>query len=216
MEPKGSTFGTNLDDTVFMPITTMAAQISGQTSPYGLAVTFINVSVQDETQMRATQFQIENLLRLRHRITNEDDFTVRSQKDLQETTGAITGALTILLATVASISLIVGGIGIMNIMLVSVTERTQEIGLRKAIGASPSDILMQFTIEAVLLSVMGGMVGTGIGMAGVAAVGVFTDFEAGFVPDGDSFWRRGSPVELVSFSGFYRRDGPLNLTQLWR
>ena len=182
MEPKGSTFGTNLDDTVFMPITTMAAQISGQTSPYGLAVTFINVSVMDESQMRATQFQIENLLRLRHRITNEDDFTVRSQKDLQETTGAITGALTLLLATVASISLIVGGIGIMNIMLVSVTERTQEIGLRKAIGASPSDILMQFTIEAVLLSVMGGMVGTGIGMAGVAAVGALTEFEAGLSP----------------------------------
>ncbi len=182
MEPKGSTFGTNLDDTVFMPITTMAAQISGQTSPYGLAVTFINVSVMDESQMRATQFQIENLLRLRHRITNEDDFTVRSQKDLQETTGAITGALTILLATVASISLIVGGIGIMNIMLVSVTERTQEIGLRKAIGASPSDILMQFTIEAVLLSVMGGMIGTGIGIAGVAAVGALTEFEAGLSP----------------------------------
>lgn len=179
MQPKGSTFGTNLDETVFLPVTTMSSRIVGQTSPYGLTVTFINVSIADETQMDAAKFQIENLLRLRHQITDEDDFTVRSQKDLQETTSSITGALTILLTTVASISLFVGGIGIMNIMLVSVTERTQEIGLRKAVGASPTDILMQFTIEAVLLSVLGGFVGTGIGIAGITLVGQLTEFEAG-------------------------------------
>ncbi|MGC9504168.1 ABC transporter permease [Baaleninema sp.] len=179
MQPKGSTFGTNLDETVFVPVTTMASRIVGQTSPYGLTVTFINVSIEDETQMDAAKFQIENLLRLRHKIVDEDDFTVRSQKDLQETTSAITGALTTLLAAVASISLFVGGIGIMNIMLVSVTERTQEIGLRKAIGASQTDILMQFTIEAVLLSVMGGFVGTGIGVSGILLISKFTTFQAG-------------------------------------
>ncbi|MBO9998723.1 MAG: ABC transporter permease [Cyanobacteria bacterium SID2] len=179
MQPKGSTFGTNLDETVFVPVTTMANRIVGETSPYGLMVTFINVSIEDESQMDAAKFQIENLLRLRHNITDEDDFTVRSQKDLQETTSAITGALTVLLAAVASISLLVGGIGIMNIMLVSVTERTQEIGLRKAVGATQTDILMQFTIEAVLLAAMGGLVGTGIGISGILLISQFTNFQAG-------------------------------------
>ncbi|HEY9835602.1 MAG TPA: ABC transporter permease, partial [Vampirovibrionales bacterium] len=163
MQPKGSTFGQNQDDVVLVPLTTMANRITGNTSPYGTRINFISVSVQNEESMRAAQFQIENLLRLRHQIIDEDDFTVRNQKDLQATMGAITGALTLLLAAVASISLFVGGIGIMNIMLVSVTERTKEIGLRKAIGASQQDILMQFVIEAVILSVAGGLVGIFVG-----------------------------------------------------
>ncbi len=182
MQPKGSTFGTNLDETIFLPVTTMANQLVGESSPYGLQVTFISASVKDEQSMEAAKFQIENLLRLRHKITDEDDFTVRSQKDLQETTGAITGALTAMLAAIASISLLVGGIGIMNIMLVSVTERTKEIGLRKAIGASQRDILLQFTIEAVILSVAGGFVGTLLGGSGVMLITTFTSFEAGLSP----------------------------------
>lgn len=182
MQPKGSTFGTNLDETIFLPVTTMANQLVGESSPYGLQVTFISASVKDEQSMEAAKFQIENLLRLRHKITDEDDFTVRSQKDLQETTGAITGALTAMLAAIASISLLVGGIGIMNIMLVSVTERTKEIGLRKAIGASQRDILLQFTIEAVILSVAGGFVGTLLGGSGVILITTFTSFEAGLSP----------------------------------
>ena len=182
MQPKGSSFGTNLDETAFLPVTTMANRIVGKNSPYGLSVTFINVSIKDENQMRAAQFQIENLLRLRHQITDEDDFTVRNQQDLQETTGAITGALKVMLAAIASISLLVGGIGIMNIMLVSVTERTQEIGLRKAIGASAQDILVQFTIEAVILSIVGGAIGTGVGVSGILAVSNFSDFDAGVSP----------------------------------
>ncbi|MGB3239203.1 MAG: ABC transporter permease [Geitlerinemataceae cyanobacterium] len=182
MQPKGSSFGTNLDETVFIPLTTMAYRVVGQRSPYGLKVTFINVSITDESQMKIAQFQLENLLRLRHKIKNEDDFTVRNQKDLQETTGAITGALKIMLAAIASISLLVGGIGIMNIMLVSVTERTQEIGLRKAIGATQQDILLQFTIEAVILALVGGAIGTGIGVTSVLAVSQFTAFNAGISP----------------------------------
>lgn len=182
MQPKGSSFGTNLDETAFLPVTTMANRIVGKNSPYGLSVTFINVSIEDENQMRAAQFQIENLLRLRHQITDEDDFTVRNQQDLQETTGAITGALKVMLAAIASISLLVGGIGIMNIMLVSVTERTKEIGLRKAIGASAQDILVQFTIEAVILSIVGGAIGTGVGVSGILAVSNFSDFDAGVSP----------------------------------
>ena len=179
MEPKGSTFGVNLDETVFVPVTTMADRIVGDTSPYGLTVTFISIQIENEEQMDIAQFQVENLLRQRHQITDEDDFTVRNQKDLQETTGAITRALTAMLAAVAGISLFVGGIGIMNIMLVSVTERTQEIGLRKAIGASPADILVQFTIEAVILSLAGGLVGTAVGAGGVVLISSVTEFEAG-------------------------------------
>jgi len=132
--------------------------------------------------MKAAQFQIENLLRLRHKITDEDDFTVRNQKDLMNTLGQITGALTLVLAATAAISLFVGGIGIMNIMLVSVTERTQEIGLRKAIGASQQDILAQFIIEAVILSAAGGLLGTAIGVGGVFLVAAVTPLSAGISP----------------------------------
>ncbi|EDZ91881.1 protein of unknown function DUF214, partial [Limnospira maxima CS-328] len=116
---------------------------------------------------------------LRHKITDEDDFTVRNQQDLMNILGQITGALTLMLAATAAISLLVGGIGIMNIMLVSVTERTQEIGLRKAIGASQNDILIQFIIEAIILSVAGGLIGTGLGVSGVLMVGILTPLEAG-------------------------------------
>jgi putative ABC transport system permease protein len=179
MQPKGATFGTNLDETAFIPLTTMSNRLVGRTSPYGLTVTFINVAVRDETQMDMVRFQVENLLRQRHNITDENDFTVSSQKDIQERTAAITGALTALLATVASISLLVGGIGITNIMLVSVTERTPEIGLRKAIGASPRDILLQFTIEATILAVAGGIVGVTVGGGCIVLVSSVTSFNAG-------------------------------------
>jgi putative ABC transport system permease protein len=178
MQPKGSSFGMNMDRTVFIPLTTMASQLVGRTSPYGTNVTFISVSAVDEASVPAAQFQIENLLRLRHKIVDEDDFTVRSQEELQNTLGSITGTLKILLAAVASISLVVGGIGIMNIMLVSVTERTQEIGLRKAVGAAPTDILMQFTIEAIILSVAGGLVGTAIGAGSIWLLGLATPLQA--------------------------------------
>lgn len=174
LESKGSSFGTNNDETVILPITTMARRLVGRTSPFGLEVTGIFVGVNEEKKMNAAQFQIENLLRLRHRIVNEDDFTVVSQKDLIQTLNAISGALSLLLAAVASISLLVGGIGIMNIMLVSVTERTQEIGLRKAIGARPKDILIQFLIESIMLSVAGGFLGMSLGIGIVSLVGNFT------------------------------------------
>ncbi len=179
MKPKGSSFGTNYDETALIPITTMANKILGRQSPYGLPLSFIFVTIADEQGMTMAQFQLENLLRLRHRITEEDDFFVQNQQDLMNTFDAITEALTVLLAAVASISLLVGGIGIMNIMLVSVTERTQEIGLRKAIGASQQDILIQFIIEAVILSVAGGLIGIGIGVGGIFLIALVTPFEAG-------------------------------------
>ncbi|MGB3532918.1 MAG: ABC transporter permease [Microcoleaceae cyanobacterium] len=178
MKPKGSGLSGNEDLNAFIPITTMANRVVGRTSPYGIQVTFISVSIENQDQMKAAQFQIENLLRLRHKITDEDDFTVRNQKDIMNILGRVTGALTLLLAAIAAISLFVGGIGIMNIMLVSVTERTSEIGLRKAIGASQSDILFQFIIEAVILSAAGGIIGTAIGVSGIWVLAAFTPLEA--------------------------------------
>lgn len=174
MQAKGSFLGNNQDETVYIPLSTMANQIVGRTSPYGTQVNFIAVSAQDEKSIRAAKFQIENLLRLRHKITDEDDFSVQTQKDVLTIVGTVTGALTFLLAAISAISLLVGGIGLMNIMLVSVTERTSEIGLRKAIGAKEQDILIQFLLEAIILSAAGGTVGTLIGIGGIVAVGLFS------------------------------------------
>jgi putative ABC transport system permease protein len=178
MAPKGSSLGNNQDDAVFLPLTTMVDRITGNTSPYGTEVSFISVEAKDANSVDAAQFQITNLLRQRHKITREDDFAVRSQKDALTIVGQITGGLTLLLATTAGISLLVGGIGIMNIMLVSVAERTQEIGLRKAIGATRRDILGQFLIEAIILSAVGGAIGTGLGIGGVLIVRNFTPLKA--------------------------------------
>ncbi|MBD2182795.1 ABC transporter permease [Aerosakkonema funiforme] len=182
MEPKGSFLGSNQDDTVYTPVTTLANRIIGRTSPYGLEISFISVSAKDSNSIGAAQFQISNLLRLRHKITTEDDFTVRTQKDVLTIVGTITGALTLMLAAIAAISLFVGGIGVMNIMLVSVTERTHEIGLRKAIGATQQDILIQFMIEAIILSAAGGIVGTVIGVSGIMLIGAVTPLKAGISP----------------------------------
>ena len=163
MASKGAFLGNNQDDTVYIPLTTMANQIVGRQSIYGINLTFISVSAKDEDSIRAAKFQIENLLRLRHNITGEDDFSVQTQQDVLSIVGTVTGGLTAMLAAIASISLLVGGIGVMNIMLVSVSERTQEIGLRKALGAREKDILTQFLIEATILAVLGGFFGTIIG-----------------------------------------------------
>lgn len=180
LEKKGSNLGLDYDDAVMVPLTTKANRLAGgERSPYGIEVSFITVSARDRASMATAEFQITNLLRLRHNIRDEDDFYINSQDSLLTIANTITGALTLMLAAIAGISLFVGGIGIMNIMLVSVRERTQEIGLRKAIGASQGDILGQFLIEAIILSVAGGIVGTAVGVSGVLLIGVFTPFETG-------------------------------------
>jgi len=177
---KGSGLGgADYDEAVLIPITTSANRLIGKNSPYGIALDYLVVSATNTNTVDAAEFQIRNLLRLRHKIVGEDDFTVRSQKEAQKTVGQITGALTIMLAAIASISLFVGGIGIMNIMLVSVTERTQEIGLRKAIGATQQDILLQFMIEAVIVSAAGGFIGTAVGVSGIILVAAVSPLEAG-------------------------------------
>ncbi|MDJ0713736.1 MAG: ABC transporter permease [Prochloraceae cyanobacterium] len=178
MESKGTFLGTNQDELAYIPLTTMVSQIRGNTSPYGIEVNVIAVSAKDENSIEAAQFQIENLLRLRHKIVDEDDFTIGTQKDVLQIVGTITGGLTIMLSSIAAISLLVGGIGVMNIMLVSVTERTQEIGLRKALGANQQDILVQFLIEAVILSAAGGVLGTLIGVGGIMLLGAISPLSA--------------------------------------
>ncbi|HLO88955.1 MAG TPA: ABC transporter permease [Nostocaceae cyanobacterium] len=179
---KGSFLGSNSDDTAFIPLTTMSSRIVGRTSPYGIDLSLISVAAKDEKSIQTAEYQITNLLRLRHKITIEDDFTIQTQKNLLQIVGTITGALTTMLAAIAGISLLVGGIGIMNIMLVSVTERTQEIGLRKAIGATQQDILLQFMIEAVILSIAGGFIGIALGGGGVFLVGLLTPLDSAISP----------------------------------
>ncbi|MFM2312062.1 MAG: hypothetical protein RLZZ04_1338 [Cyanobacteriota bacterium] len=182
LEAKGAFLGDNQDRTVYLPLTTMASQVVGDTSPYGTGVSFISIAAKDEDSIRAAKLQIENLLRLRHQIIGEDDFSVRTQKDVLEIVGTITSGLTVLLAAIAGISLLVGGIGVMNIMLVAVTERTKEIGLRKAIGAKSGDILWQFLIEATILSAAGGAIGTVVGITGILIVGAVSPLAATISP----------------------------------
>jgi putative ABC transport system permease protein len=121
------------------------------------------VQVADAKLMDAATQDIGDVLRQRHRVT-QDDFTIQSQADYLNTAAQVTGIMTILLGAIAGISLVVGGIGIMNIMLVSVTERTREIGIRKAIGARRRDILLQFLVEAAVVSILGGLIGMAIGI----------------------------------------------------
>jgi putative ABC transport system permease protein len=181
MARKGSNLGLNYDDAAMVPITTQSSRLVGRRrSPYGIEVSYISVSALDRESMRQAEFQITNLLRLRHGILDgEDDFFISSQDTLLNLADTVTGALTVMLAAIAGISLLVGGIGIMNIMLVSVRERTQEIGLRKAIGASQQDILVQFLIEALILSIAGGVVGSSLGIGGIVLLSAVTPFSAG-------------------------------------
>ncbi|MGB0560617.1 MAG: ABC transporter permease [Spirulinaceae cyanobacterium] len=181
-EEKGAFLGENQDELVVVPLTTMANQVVGNDSPFGTQLTFISISARDEDSISAARFQIENLLRLRHQITDEDDFGVQTQQDILSVVNRVTGGLTVMLAAIAGISLIVGGIGVMNIMLVSVTERTQEIGLRKALGAKEGDVLSQFLVEAVIVSAAGGVVGTLVGISGVGLLALFSPLDAFISP----------------------------------
>jgi putative ABC transport system permease protein len=164
MEEKGQGgMGGDEDDVIFAPSTTVLYRMSD-----GQTVNMIMASTESGEDMDRAEAEIENLLRASHRLGEgeSDDFHIRNQTDIIETASTITGFLTMLLGAIAGVSLLVGGIGIMNIMLVSVTERTREIGIRLAVGARSNDVLVQFLIEALILSLLGGIVGifTGIGL----------------------------------------------------
>jgi len=163
LQPKGI-----LDDQVMIPLTTMRDYFVA-----GAFVQSISVSALHPDTIPLTKVRIANLLRTRHGLASgaENDFTVVDQAQLLSAFGTITGFLSLLLAGIASISLLVGGIGIMNIMLVSVRERTREIGIRKAVGARERDILLQFLIEALVLSLAGGLLGIAFGVGAAAAIG---------------------------------------------
>ena len=163
LESKGSQAMGNQDDLILVPLTTLLQKLNRQRNVRGAPnVNTIYVQVSDDKLMNDAVEQIGAVLRQRHR-TAQDDFTVRSQDDLLSMAGQITGIMTLLLGSIAGISLVVGGIGIMNIMLVSVTERTREIGIRKAVGAKRRDILIQFLIEATVVSLLGGAIGLLLG-----------------------------------------------------
>ncbi|MEM6252461.1 MAG: ABC transporter permease [Cyanobacteria bacterium P01_D01_bin.156] len=182
VKERGSSSGQNEDEAVYIPINVMVSQLTGQeTGKISPTVQVISVSLKSPDMTNAAIYQIRNLLRLRHNILQgDDDFSLQSQQELLERSSSITDILVLVLGFTAGISLLVGGIGIMNIMLVSVTERTGEIGLRKAIGATGADILSQFTIEAVILAATGGMIGIGVGLVGVVCLALFSPLEAVF------------------------------------
>jgi putative ABC transport system permease protein len=161
---KGSTGFGSTDDMVVAPITTVQSRLYSQRTTSGSeSVQTINVQVVSANDTDAAIEQITAILRQRHKITGDDDFTISSQQETIDTLKASTQVWVLFLGAISGISLLVGGIGIMNIMLVSVTERTREIGIRKSVGAKRRDILLQFLVEAALLSLTGGAIGVLIG-----------------------------------------------------
>jgi putative ABC transport system permease protein len=165
LNTEGSTTGGDQDDLVIMPQSTYAARLSTSANPR--SVSTIYIEAKDSTSLSAAYQEATNALLSAHGVTlTSQDFTVSSQQALVDTATSTTRILTVLLSSIAAISLLVGGIGVMNIMLVSVTERIREIGLRKALGATPRIILRQFLVEASLLGLVGGLAGLGLGMLG--------------------------------------------------
>ena len=169
LQTKGEGGFNNQDDVIYMPLRTAQLKLGGAGNQN---VRTISIQVRSAEEMALAQAQVIAIMRSLHGIHSgqSDDFTVQNQADLVSSVAETTGTFTTLLASIAAISLIVGGIGIMNIMLVSVTERTREVGLRKAVGAKRSDILLQFLAEAVVLSVIGGLIGVAVGIAGAQIV----------------------------------------------
>jgi len=170
--------GQDQDDIVLMPITTARARVLGQALGRLRRVSSISVKVADGVDMKGVEERIKDLLRQRQRVQSgaEDPFTIRNLTELLQAQEAASRVMTLLLGAVASVSLLVGGIGIMNIMLVSVTERTREIGLRMAVGARGRDILKQFLIEAITLSMIGGLLGVLLGVGASIAIAQFAEW----------------------------------------
>jgi putative ABC transport system permease protein len=162
--PKGQNMmGSDQDDQVIVPYTTLQKRLLGRTRTWGYLV-----GARSKVQMESAEQEISDLIRVRHKLSpmDEDDFTIRSQTELAEAQNETSSTMTTLLASIAAVSLVVGGIGIMNIMLVSVTERTREIGVRMSIGARRMDILAQFLLEAIVMSLLGGVIGIFLGIGG--------------------------------------------------
>jgi len=180
MEEKARSQFNDQNDVVFVPITTALYRLyrnRDSRGDYRISAAYVQVVDDQKETLDAVIAQIEELLRQRHRVTfaDDDDFTVFAQADVVSIAQDVTQVLTIFLGAIAAISLLVGGIGIMNIMLVSVTERTREIGIRKAVGAKRRDVLIQFLIEAMVLSLIGGFIGIALGFVGSRIIASLTE-----------------------------------------
>jgi putative ABC transport system permease protein len=205
--------GMDQDDAVLVPYTTAQNRLSGN-----VRIGQILVSTTTAEDMPAAQEEVATIMRDAHRLDGApDDFTVRNQTEITEAMSGTTKVMSALLAAIASISLLVGGIGIMNIMLVSVTERTREIGIRMAIGARGSDVLVQFLVESVVMSVLGGVVGLGVGFGGAALVARLTGW-ATATPWSAVAIAVGFSAAVGVFFGFYpaRKAAALNPIQALR
>jgi putative ABC transport system permease protein len=202
-EPRGQAIdGRDQDDVVIIPVTTAQRQVFG-TQVIG-SVRFVQVKAEGPEAMERLQGDMETLLRDRHRIREgqEDDFSVRNMTSIMNAAASTTAAMKLLLGAIASISLIVGGIGIMNIMLVSVTERTREIGIRMAIGARRRDVLWQFLLESIVLSLVGCLIGVLVGVGGARAVANATELKP-VVTAGSVMLGFGVAAGIGVFFGFY-------------
>jgi putative ABC transport system permease protein len=191
--------GQNQDDRIIVPYTTVMKRLTGDRY-----LRSVNVQIGSAERMQAAQQQVTSLLRQRHRLAADrsDDFSIFNQKEIADTASSITTVITLLLGAIAGISLLVGGIGVMNIMLVSVTERTREIGIRIAVGARPSAIKMQFLIEAMTLSVLGGCVGVIAGIGISKLINLAGDFKP-VLSGGSILLAFGVSVAIGIFFGYY-------------
>jgi len=215
LRPKGQNAGgQDSDDIIVIPFTTAQGRLSGRQR-----VGQIIASASSPNDVPAAQEEIRSILRESHRLGDgeDDDFTIRNQDEIAAAASSTTKVMTLLLAAIASISLLVGGIGIMNIMLVSVTERTREIGIRMAIGARGSDVLTQFLVESVAISMLGGLIGVAIGFAGAWLVGHLTGWSTVTPPEAVLIAVAFSAAVGVFF-GFYpaRQAASLNPIQALR
>jgi len=200
LESKGTGMGgMNQDDRIIVPFTTAMRLLTGDKY-----LRSVSVQISGADRMDAAEQQITSLLRQRHRLTagRDNDFSIFNQKQIADTVSSVTTIITLLLGAIGGISLLVGGIGIMNIMLVSVTERTREIGIRIAVGAQPADILLQFLIEAITLSLLGGTIGVLLGVGASQLVGRLTSFVP-IVSTGSILLAFGVSCAVGVFFGFY-------------
>ena len=207
MERKGGTAFSDEDDMILIPLTTAQSRLFGGRQVTGeYTVSVIYAQATSESRMEAAREQIRNVLRRRHGLiygTDKDDFTVLTQADVASVLGSLSAVLTAFLGLIAAVSLLVGGIGIMNIMLVSVTERTREIGIRKAVGAKRRHILTQFLIEAMVLSLIGGLVGIVIGVSGTVIASQTMEDLRTHISLATIAWATGFSIVVGLFFGIY-------------
>jgi putative ABC transport system permease protein len=205
LDRKGqNSWGQDQDDIIIIPISTAKRKVLGRSNSNPRAVGAISIKIRANEDMGEAEQQIRELLRQRHRLQpyQDDDFWLRNLSEVLQTQEESSKVMTYLLAAIASVSLLVGGIGIMNIMLVSVTERTREIGLRMAVGARGRDILGQFLIEAVTLSLIGGVIGIAVGLGGAEALSYFAEWRT-LVAPGAIALAFGFSAAVGVFFGFY-------------